>query len=167
MGHYRLKYLKEISDNNTVKHFAKDFFIWLNSDKDAQYHRGMALYLMWNEFCWVKPRTDKEKGLCQRILFHLGEARELDADIPLPISAWEEIAELSGMPSDTVRGPNIDTNITIGYRRNDIMMSFPDGWKARLPGRFLEAEDDGHAFWDMIKCLAQKALPPLAWCGII
>jgi hypothetical protein len=128
--------------------FAKEYFIWYNATKDSYYYRGVSLYLMWNEFSWVKPRNSDEEDLANKILKYLEMARKEDSNLRLPLKEYEEIAELIGKKSN-LGGPCFEFHTNIGYRRNDIIVPFPGGWEATLPGDFIvEAEEDGYVYWN-------------------
>jgi hypothetical protein len=148
MGSYTSKHIKYIFTEGDMVEFAKEYFIWYNSTKDSYYYRGVSLYLMWNEFSWVKPRNSDEKELANNILKYLEMARKEDINLRLPLKEYEEIAELIGKKS-TLEGPSFEFHTNIGYRRNDIVVPFPGGWEAILPGDFIvEAEEEGYVYWN-------------------
>lgn len=124
--------------------FPERYFIWYNAERDAYYHRGVALFLMWNECLWIKPCDREEKDLIERILFHLQAARQLDAEIPLPLCEWRELATLVGSDTSVVTGPAFDKGKRIGYRREELVFPFADQWEVVLPGHFrLEMKGTG------------------------
>lgn len=133
-----------------IEEFASEYFIWYNPDRDALFHRGAALYLMWNDFHWVETRMEDEVEMASRILYHLGQARKLDSHIALPLFAWKEVSVLSGLECLRIEGPDFKYPFPIGYRRRDVIISLPGEWQVKLPGSFRsDEEDEGFVYWDV------------------
>ena len=132
--------IKKVIDNNDFLKFGETFFIWHNEVKDDLYHKQMALYLMWSECYWVKPRTNEEHQVVKRILYHSEKAIELNSNLELPLDAIKDIELLSENNSQALS--------KIGYRRNNIVVRFPGEFEVILPGSFIESnENDDHVFW--------------------
>lgn len=152
MGIYSKEYCKKIVKEDRLKEFSTNYFPWFNDKKDALYYRGMALYLMWNDFCWVKPRTEEELALAERILSFLAFARRMDPSIKLPLKEWQEISYLIGRKDANIVGPELNNIKQIGYRRKDILVSIFNYWELVLPGRMIvERERDEVIFRDADK----------------
>lgn len=129
--------------------FAKRFFIWFNEAQDAYFNRGAALYLMWHDFSWTTLTSEADIALAKQILVHLSAARTQNKQIPLPLAEWKEIANLAGQPADMIDGPALSAEGLIGYRREKILISFPGGWTAELPGQMMDKTvGDERVFWD-------------------
>lgn len=152
LGAFTHAYLRAELERDKLHDFAGRFFVWLNPERDALYHRAVALYLMWNDCRWVPPRTDTEEAVLAEVFYSLKQARSLDGALPLPLQAWAEVVELAGgKPDGLVTGADMAQDRPIGYRRGDVTEPFPGGWHVRLPGVFLkeQEEDGGHVFWDI------------------
>jgi len=148
MGKYTHEQFKSIIHKHQVESFASNYFIWFNATKDAWFHRGVALYLMWNEFPWTKPRNEEEERIAEKILFHLDAAKKIDPSIPLPVEEWQELASLARKNLVVTSQNNLSFATKIGYLRNDILIPCPDGWVVQLPGSFLLDEDEeGEFYW--------------------
>ncbi len=149
MGIYSKEFCEEILNKNKIEEFSENYFPWFNNKKDALYYKGMALYLMWNEFCWVKPRTKEEMDTAEKILSYLAAARSMNKDIPLPIKEWSELANLVGKPNINVSPPELFIPGNIGYRRNNIYVKIIDKWELIIPGRMIfNVEEGEYIFWD-------------------
>lgn len=154
MGHYTHAQLRAELERDDLRSFAQQFFIWINPERDALYHRAVALYLMWNECRWVKPRTEAEEAVLTEIFYALKQARAMDATLPLPMTAWIEVVLLAGgRPAEVVTAPDLPVDGPIGYRRGDVIQPFPGGWRAVLPGAILKErdEDGGIVYWEPLR----------------
>lgn len=151
MGCFTRDWLRSELERDGLAEFARRFFLWPNPERDALFHRAAALYQMWNECRWVKPRTEAEELVLTGIIDSLMLARQQDPTLPLPLAAWSEVIDLiGGAPADPVKGPDLAIDGPIGYRRGDVVEPFPGGWRVRLPGSFLEEpeQDGGSVYWD-------------------
>lgn len=152
MGIYDKEYCEKIVKEDKLKEFSKNYFPWFDDKKDALYYRGMALYLMWNDFCWVKPRTKEEIALAEMILSFLALARRMDPNIELPLKEWREISYLVGRKDTNVVGAQLPNIRQIGYRRKDIVVSIYNYWELIMPGRMIvKREGDELVVWDADK----------------
>ncbi len=131
-----------------------DFFPWFEQGFGANYHRGRALLLMWNEIRWREPFDDDEKALWVDAYESLKKAHELDSTMQLPWREWSELFDFVGSKDydlwDTVgdHADDVDPDERlIGYRRNPVRAILPNGWSVTIPGETQEKwEDDGTWF---------------------
>jgi hypothetical protein len=130
----------------------KDFFAWWKPGLNAEYFLGRALSLMWTEVRWRKPVNDSERALLAEVSNSFEIAQKLDPELEFPWAEWAEIREylgagdreIEGMRSRAQRGPSI------GYRRGNVTVSLPGGWRIRLPGSFSDFEsNEDHDFCAM------------------
>lgn len=152
MGKFTHDDFSFILQNNRLEELATNYFIWYNITRDAWFHRGLALYWMWNDFCWVKPRNQEEAAIAEKILFHLDAAKKIDPSIPLPVEEWQEIVSLTGKNLAITSQNNLKYLTKIGYRRNNIIVQYPRGWEVQLPGNMLaEEEENTEIYWDDLR----------------
>lgn len=122
--------------------FAKKFFIWFNETKDSYFYRGCALYMMWNEFCWVKPSDISQNEKAEKIIKNLNIAFEKDKNIEIPNFEYSEIYRLIGDEKKIVCN-DFKNFYEVGYRKNNLIYYFEEGWKAIIPGAMIDDLDDG------------------------
>ena len=127
-----------------IESFADDFFIWNNSERDARFHRGMALNAMWED-CYFMPseRSEEDARINGYIISELETAASLDPSLPFPKKEYEELCRLHGctpVPTDGI--PTYETEFAIGYRRG-IINHKVGRIRFSLPGSYLEDTDDG------------------------
>ena len=127
-----------------IESFADDFFIWNNSERDARFHRGMALNAMWED-CYFMPseRSEEDARINGYIISELETAASLDPSLPFPKKEYEELCRLHGctpVPTDGI--PTYETEFAIGYRRG-IVNHKVGRIRFSLPGSYLEDTDDG------------------------
>lgn len=133
--------------------FSRRFYVWYNDSRDALYHRGAALRLIWTEVRWGQPRNRQEQAALEQAAGHLARARELDPDLPLPLGAWRQVLTLTGRSEAAATGPDMAAEPgaeLAGYRREELYLTFPGGWQARLPGDFTLGDrpcDEERAFF--------------------
>ena len=127
-----------------IESFADDFFVWNNSERDARFHRGMALNAMWED-CYFMPseRSEEDARINGYIISELETAASLDPSLPFPKKEYEELCRLHGctpVPTDGI--PTYETEFAIGYRRG-IINHKVGRIRFSLPGSYLEDTDDG------------------------
>lgn len=127
-----------------IESFADDFFIWNNSERDARFHRGLALNAMWED-CYFMPseRSEEDARINGYIISELETAASLDPSLPFPKKEYEELCRLHGctpVPTDGI--PTYETEFAIGYRRG-IINHKVGRIRFSLPGSYLEDTDDG------------------------
>ena len=127
-----------------IESFADDFFIWNNSERDARFHRGMALNAMWED-CYFMPseRSEEDARINGYIISELETTASLDPSLPFPKKEYEELCRLHGctpVPTDGI--PTYETEFAIGYRRG-IVNHKVGRIRFSLPGSYLEDTDDG------------------------
>jgi hypothetical protein len=146
MGRIKEDYLNWLGNTERIDKFAEEYFIWYNEKKDEYFHRAVALYMMWNDFAWVKPRDEEEEQRGRKILQHLEKARNLNSSLELPEREMKELYFLLGMKEEQAWESAAGL---IGYRREDIIMPFPGRWEATLPGTFMVSqEEDDYVYWE-------------------
>ena len=127
-----------------IESFADDFFIWNNSERDARFHRGMALNAMWED-CYFMPseRSEEDARINGYIISELETTASLDPSLPFPKKEYEELCRLHGcvpVPTDGI--PSYETEFAIGYRRG-IVNHKVGKIRFSLPGSYLEDTDEG------------------------
>ena len=127
-----------------IESFADDFFIWNNSERDARFHRGMALNAMWED-CYFMPseRSEEDARINGYIISELETTASLDPSLPFPKKEYEELCRLHGcvpVPTDGI--PPYETEFAIGYRRG-IVNHKVGKIRFSLPGSYLEDTDEG------------------------
>lgn len=144
LGSFRLSEVVRRIREEGIESFADDFFIWNNSERDARFHRGMALNAMWED-CYFMPseRSEEDARINGYIISELETTASLDPSLPFPKKEYEELCRLHGcvpVPTDGI--PPYETEFAIGYRRG--IVNYKVG-KIRfsLPGSYLEDTDEG------------------------
>lgn len=144
LGSFRLSEVIRRIRKEGIESFADDFFIWNNPERDARFHRGMALNAMWED-CYFMPseRSEEDARINGYIVSELETAASLDPSLPFPKKEYEELCRLHGctpVPTDGI--PPYETEFTIGYRRG-IVNHKVGRIRFSLPGSYLEDTDDG------------------------
>lgn len=144
LGSFRLSEVIRRIREEGIESFADDFFIWNNPERDARFHRGMALNAMWED-CYFMPseRSEEDARINGYIVSELETAASLDPSLPFPKKEYEELCRLHGctpVPTDGI--PPYETEFTIGYRRG-IVNHKVGRIRFSLPGSYLEDTDDG------------------------
>lgn len=144
LGSFRLSEVIRRIREEGVESFADDFFIWNNPERDARFHRGLALNAMWED-CYFMPseRSEEDARINGYIISELETAASLDPSLPFPKKEYEELCRLHGctpVPTDGI--PTYETEFAIGYRRG-IINHKVGRIRFSLPGSYLEDTDDG------------------------
>ena len=144
MGSFRLSEVIRRIREEGIESFADDFFIWNNPERDARFHRGLALNAMWED-CYFMPseRSEEDARINGYIISELETAASLDPSLPFPKKEYEELCRLHGctpVPTDGI--PTYETEFAIGYRRG-IINHKVGRIRFSLPGSYLEDTDDG------------------------
>lgn len=144
LGSFRLSEVVRRIREEGIESFADDFFIWNNSERDARFHRGMALNAMWED-CYFMPseRSEEDARINGYIISELETTASLDPSLPFPKKEYEELCRLHGcvpVPTDGI--PPYETEFAIGYRRG-IVNHKVGKIRFSLPGSYLEDTDDG------------------------
>lgn len=144
LGSFRLSEVIRRIREEGIESFADDFFIWNNPERDARFHRGLALNAMWED-CYFMPseRSEEDARINGYIISELETAALLDPSLPFPKKEYEELCRLHGctpVPTDGI--PTYETEFTIGYRRG-IVNHKVGRIRFSLPGSYLEDTDDG------------------------
>ena len=144
LGSFRLSEVIRRIREEGIESFADDFFIWNNPERDARFHRGLALNAMW-ENCYFMPseRSEEDARINGYIISELETAASLDPSLPFPKKEYEELCRLHGctpVPTDGI--PTYETEFTIGYRRG-IVNHKVGRIRFSLPGSYLEDTDEG------------------------
>ena len=144
LGSFRLSEVIRRIREEGIESFADDFFIWNNPERDARFHRGLALNAMWED-CYFMPseRSEEDARINGYIISELETAASLDPSLPFPKKEYEELCRLHGCtPVPTDRIPTYETEFAIGYRRG-IINHKVGRIRFSLPGSYLEDTDDG------------------------
>lgn len=144
LGSFRLSEVIRRIREEGIESFADDFFIWNNPERDARFHRGLALNAMWED-CYFMPseRSEEDARINGYIISELETAASLDPSLPFPKKEYEELCRLHGctpVPTDGI--PIYETEFTIGYRRG-IVNHKVGRIRFSLPGSYLEDTDEG------------------------
>lgn len=144
LGSFRLSEVIRRIREEGIESFADDFFIWNNPERDARFHRGLALNAMWED-CYFMPseRSEEDARINRYIISELETAASLDPSLPFPKKEYEELCRLHGctpVPTDGI--PTYETEFAIGYRRG-IINHKVGRIRFSLPGSYLEDTDDG------------------------
>lgn len=144
LGSFRLSEVIRRIREEGIESFADDFFIWNNPERDARFHRGLALNAMWKD-CYFMPseRSEEDARINGYIISELETAASLDPSLPFPKKEYEELCRLHGctpVPTDGI--PTYETEFAIGYRRG-IINHKVGRIRFSLPGSYLEDTDDG------------------------
>lgn len=128
---------------------ALDVFAWPRAGRDAAYHRGVALALLWLEVRWRKPMDDQERAVLDRIVTELERAHGLDAGLEYPWGAWAECLAL--LDEESLRAtraqlkadePRERDKPRPGYRRLAVRVALSGGWSIAIPGELAERWDE-------------------------
>lgn len=144
LGSFRLSEVIRRIREEGIESFADDFFIWNNPERDARFHRGLALNALWED-CYFMPseRSEEDARINGYIISELETAASLDPSLPFPKKEYEELCRLHGctpVPTDGI--PTYETEFAIGYRRG-IINHKVGRIRFSLPGSYLEDTDDG------------------------
>lgn len=144
LGSFRLSEVVRRIREEGIESFADDFFIWNNSERDARFHRGMAMNAMWED-CYFMPseRSEEDARINGYIISELETTASLDPSLPFPKKEYEELCRLHGcvpVPTDGI--PPYETEFAIGYRRG-IVNHKVGKIRFSLPGSYLEDTDEG------------------------
>ena len=144
LGSFRLSEVIRRIREEGIESFADDFFIWNNPERDARFHRGLALNAMWED-CYFMPseRSEEDARINGYIISELETAASLDPSLPFPKKEYEELCRLHGctpVPTDGI--PTYETEFAIGYRRG-IINHKVGRIRFSLPGSYLEDTDEG------------------------
>lgn len=144
LGSFRLSEVVRRIREEGIESFADDFFIWNNSERDARFHRGMALNAMWED-CYFMPseRSEEDARINGYIISELETTASLDPSLPFPKKEYEELCRLHGcvpVPTDGI--PPYETEFAIGYRRG-IVNHKVGKIRFSLPDSYLEDTDEG------------------------
>lgn len=116
---------------------AAAFFPWWNHPADAAYWRECGLVLAWIDLPWTPPVDAAERQLFELAADCFARARQLDADIGLPLTEIEEIRDLLAEEDETLP-PRPEG---VGFRRGQRRIGLGGGWTVELPGYFRELQD--------------------------
>jgi hypothetical protein len=122
----------------------RDFFAWWAPELDARYFLGRALVQMWSDVRWRPPLNDSERNLLQQVSKSLRIAHKLDPTLDFPWTECAEVLELSdggGEERNWARS-QAKSPAKVGYRRGNVTVLLPGGWRMRLPGSFSEFGSD-------------------------
>ena len=94
LGSFRLS---EVIRRIREESFADDFFIWNSPERDARFHRGLALNALWED-CYFMPseRSEEDARINGYIISELETAASLDPSLPFPKKEYEELCRLHG-----------------------------------------------------------------------
>lgn len=133
--------IKGMVNSGLAMAFARDFFIWNETYKDALYYRNCALALL-NQSCFFMPskRSEKDRQVNDSIIQSLETAYGMDPLLPFPRSEYLEICSLAGHePMDISHTEPFPEGTGMGCRRNGIYQKLGN-MQFYLPGYFLLEE---------------------------
>jgi hypothetical protein len=121
-----------------------DFFAWPTAGFNAEYYLGRALVQMWTDVRWRAPINDSERSHARDVAYCLDCAFRLDSSLPFPWAEWREILGFLGeVPDEKIALPLMAPEVEpIGYRRKDVGVTLPGGWRMTVPGSFADFEPD-------------------------
>ncbi len=120
----------------------REFFVWWNQDRDAEYWRKLATMILWSEVRWRPPMSEDEARTWAMVLTCEDELRKLDVEGSLPEAEVRDLKALLEWPDDTPCPE--PSGKGIGYYRHEVRSHLPGGWSLTLPGWFFhDVEDDG------------------------
>lgn len=163
VGSFRISDVVGRIKNEGIDSFAKDFFIWNNPERDARFHRGLALHALWED-CYFMPsqRSDEDAEINGYIIKELEQAALLDPSLPFPKKEYETLCRFHGHSPISAKGiPIYETEFKIGYRRG--VVSYKIGnLRFGIPGNYLTTYDDGTVvyydnesrYWHTVRCTA-------------
>lgn len=124
----------------------RDFFAWWAPVLNAEFFLGRALNLMWTKIRWRTPVDDAETDALKMAADSLARAHQLDPHLPYPWAEWREILELlkANPPERELVLANAHGQPAIGYRRGNVVVTLPGGWRIRVPGSFSDFELSKH-----------------------
>lgn len=151
MGAFNAKFIQDIDADKKWEEFAKNYFLWFYLEKEAYYHRNVAIYSLWNDLCLDNIFHESNIALAESIMDEFKEARLLKSDIPIPLSEYAELAKTLNLPAE-INEPNLEIQSKIGYCNGLVRVKLPKGWEVILPGKFLDnytyEEDYPVTFWE-------------------
>jgi hypothetical protein len=141
LGPRDLGWLKQTaSDGNN----GTDFFAWWEPGFNAEYYLRRALTQMWTEVRWRLPANEAEERVLEDIAASLFRAFELDPELVFPWAEWQQVLHLlnrGGVEAKLVNS-RVHGAPSIGYRRNNVQVTLPGGWRIEVPGSFSDFESD-------------------------
>lgn len=134
-----------VEDFNTmsIEELAQHFFIWNNQGRDSYYYRNAALNLLWKE-CYFEYSNMNEytEKITDTILDYIEIAHEKDASLPLPMSEYQYLCEIS---KRELRIQNVNTLYIaqIGYRKGVVDFHFGN-WSIPADGCCEKSVDESN-----------------------
>jgi hypothetical protein len=121
-----------------------DFFAWPTPGFNAEYFLGRALAQMWVDVRWRTPINDSESLVLEDVAGSLQRAYELNPHLQYPWAEWKQIFEFLSRSEAECEMVNSHAEgmPTIGYRRKDVIVMLPGGWRIKIPGSFSDFEPD-------------------------
>ena len=123
---------------------AVDAFPW-RRDEPGQRERARALYAMWHDIPWRVPLDDAERALMTRADADLRAALRANRDLDMPWPDWAALCDhldLHTKVAEAVRDRAAGAPAAIGYRRHDLEVDLPGGWRMVHPGAFVGGWED-------------------------
>ncbi len=136
------KWCREVAEGKDLGARCREFYVWWDKDRDADYWRKLARMTLWSEVRWRPPMSEREARVWATALLAADELEELGAAHLLPAAEIAELRELMEWDEDTpCREPSPKG---IGYYRHNVRWHLPGGWAFVLGGYFFEEieEDD-------------------------
>jgi len=126
--------------------WGKDFFAWWTPGFNAEYYLGRALAQMWSNVRWRSPVNHAEESILMDVASSLRSAYRLNPTLPYPWAEWQEILAFLDTDDDDADSELVRShavrNPTIGYRRRNVVVGLPGGWRMRVPGSFSDFASD-------------------------
>lgn len=139
MGYMAVEDFKDLP----IEELAQHFFIWNNKGRDSYYYRNAALNLLWKE-CYYEYSNMNEytEKIAATILDYLEIAHEMDASLPLPMSEYQYLCELTGRKM-LIQDASLLYIAHIGYRKGIVDFHFGN-WSIPADGCCEKSMDESN-----------------------
>ncbi|MCR4315947.1 MAG: hypothetical protein NUW37_06295 [Planctomycetes bacterium] len=173
LGHRDLSWMERVIANPEA---GTDIFPWWDTELGAEFYLKRALTMMWIDCCYRTPFNEEEEDSLRRILADLQTAYDLDPTLDFPYPEWNELLQFEGEEYELAElveynAAESGREPSIGYRRRDMSVLLPGGWKFDIEGLFalelledretLRAFDDTREVYVTIKYFGEGEAPAL------
>lgn len=134
----------------TAKDGAMGIDFWpIYGDREAEVHRGVALWMMWNVLPWRPLASEEEAIAYAGTMGQIVACWQAEPALDMP---WREIEQLledeprglpEGFAEDVPRRAAACSGPLVGWRRRTVVRTF-GGWSVEMPGGLGE-EGDGNS----------------------
>lgn len=124
MGRFPIAKLSEYCQSqDSIKEFAKEFFVWNELEKDARFYRNNALVILWAKCCFMpSSRSNFDAIINGKIISLLEKAAACDSSLPFPKREYSELCKLHGVNENPIVDSTPDYSFveSIGYRKEQV-----------------------------------------------